>query len=135
MWSKPDDDPAVQQLVDCHLAPAQRIAPACLFNLEDTIVQRYGVVWIHGAFVLDGKDPVQILTPRAYEGVAFTGRHNRESAVEFRLVLLTEKEVCLLHRGDLAQSQLLRQTTLPRAITPLHPPARLRRVCRDHLDP
>src|ERR1700756_1843518 len=135
MRSKPDYHLAVEQLVDCHLAPAQRIAPARLFDLKNPVVQRDGVVRIHAAFVLDRKHPVHILTPRAHESAALTGSQDREPAVEFRLVLLAEEAVCLLHRRDLAQSQLLRQAALPGAVAPLHPPARLRRVRRNHLDP
>src|SRR5205085_9586872 len=85
MRSKPDHNLAVEQLIDGHLAPAQRIAPARLFDLENPVIQRDGIVRIHGAFLLDRKHPVQILTPRAYESASLTGRHDCEPAVEFRL--------------------------------------------------
>src|SRR5262249_10295125 len=85
--------------------------------------------------VLDREHPSQILPARAYKRTPLSLSRYRKAPVEFLSVLLAQKPVGLLHRGDLTPAQLLRQPPLPGAVTTFHTPARLRRIRRDHFNP
>src|SRR5689334_13113760 len=56
---------AIEELLNRHLASAQRVPPARLFDLQNPVIQCDGVVRIHRALLLNREHPVQILPPGA----------------------------------------------------------------------
>src|SRR6202140_5399870 len=67
---------------------------------------------------------------------ALSGLRRRDGklAVQLGNAVLAQEAIGFLHRGDPAQSQLLRQPALPGAEVPLAASARLRRIRRNHLN-
>jgi len=51
----------IEVLVDRDPTPGQRGSPTALFDLQNTRTNVHGVVPVHGALVLQGKDQIQIL--------------------------------------------------------------------------
>src|ERR1019366_8152418 len=121
--------------VDGHAGTGKRVAPRCFLNLQDPVADLDRVVAVHHAFLLHRKDPLQVLASPPQKGAARLRRRNTESPVELRDVFLAQKPVRCFWRSDSAQAQLLRQTPLPGAKTPLAASSRLRRVSRDHANP
>src|SRR5215831_3135559 len=80
--SKPDHNLAIELFVYRHLATTQGVAPAGLFDLQNPVVQRDGVVRVYRALVLNRKHPVQILAAGPHKRTAFARRGYREPAVE-----------------------------------------------------
>src|SRR5674476_679816 len=128
-----DRDGSVQVLVDHYRAPRQAIAKSGLVDLPPAVSDGHGVVLFHHALRLYREDPVQVAPTGAPERRAFLRSHHLELAVELPDVPLPQKGVGAFHGTDPRQSEFLRQPPLPGSKTPLRPPARLRRIRRNHL--
>jgi hypothetical protein len=123
----------VQVLMDDDLAPSQCGAPLGTLDLHDQVVKAYGVVLVNGALVSLREDHLQIPVPAGYKCRTPLRCRNGEAAVELGDVVIVEKVVGRFQSSDLAQAQLLRETSLPGGEVPFRASPRLRRVGRDHL--
>src|SRR5690242_10697136 len=120
MRSVADRHAPVQVLVNDHGLPGERVAPARLFELKDSILHKSRVVLIDCAFVLHAKDPIQILAPQAHKRTAFLSGFGRELAIELGYVLTAQELVGSLQIANPTQPEFLRQTPLPGTITAFH---------------
>src|SRR5262249_20136441 len=103
------------------------------FNLQPPVLNAYRVVTVDGTFELEREDQIQISAGAAHKGAATLGRGHLKARVELGHVVLAQKAVGRLQAADPAQSQLLRQASLPSSEVTFRTAARLRRVSRNHL--
>lgn len=88
-----DRHASIQVLVNHHSLPSERVAPACLFEWKDSVLDRNRVVLVHGAFVLHTENPIQIGAPTADERAAFLCRRDRKLGVELGNVFTPQELV------------------------------------------
>ena len=119
--------------MDDYLASSQGGAPLGTLDLHDQVVKTYGVVLVNGALVSLREDQLQVPVPAGYKRRTALRRRNRKAAVEFGDVVIVEKLVGRFQRSDPAQSQLLRESSLPGGEVPFRATPRLGRVGRNHL--
>src|SRR6202522_1714030 len=123
----------VQVLMDDHLASSKSGAPLGTLQLHHQIVKAHGIIPINGALVSLREDHLQVPVPARYKCRASLCCRNGKAAVELGDVVLTEKRVGRVQRSDPAQSQLLRQPSLPGGEVAFRAAPRLRRIGRNHL--
>ena len=99
--------------MDNHCLSGQGVTPACPVQLENAIVNSYGVVIGHRSFVLNTEDPVQVLSLCPDERAPFLCGRNSKALVEFPDVLLAQEAVGRIAILDAADSEFLRQPSLP----------------------
>src|ERR1035437_2196013 len=124
---------SVEMLVDDGFASCQGGAPFSSLDLQDQVVKAYGVVPINCALESLREDHFQIPVPAGYERRSALRCRHREAAVELGDVVLVEKLVGPFQSSDPAQSQLLRQPSLPSREVAFRAAPRLRRVSRNHM--
>ena len=126
MWAVTDRDGAIQMFVHDDIQIGHRRANARGLNLEKQISPTHGVVFIDDAFMLDGKNTIQVQPPQRYERRSCLCGWPGELLIKLADVGVPQKFVGRCQRGDLSQPQFLRQTTLPRSEIALTAAARLR---------
>src|ERR1035441_1969700 len=99
--------------MDDRLASSQGGAPLGTLNLHDQVVKAHGVVLVDCALESLRKDHLQIPVPAGYKRRSALCCRNRKTAVELGDIVLIEKAVGPLQSSDPAQTQLLRQPSLP----------------------
>src|SRR5450631_4279503 len=124
---------SVEMLMDDHLASSQCGAPLGSLDLHDQVVKVHGVVSINGALESLCEYHLQVPVPAGYERRTQLRCRHREAPVELGDVVLVEKLVGPFQSSDPAQSQLLRQASLPGREVPFRAAPRLRRVGRNHM--
>src|SRR5262245_2236439 len=92
------------------------------------------VVVPNEAFLLHGKDAIEVLPVNWCERGSCLRRRNGELAVELGDVVIPQKRVRLFWRADILQPQFLRKPALPGTEVALTSSSSLRRVSRDHAD-
>jgi hypothetical protein len=110
------------------VAAAQRSSPTHRLDLQDQILKADRFVAIQHAFELEREDQVQVTVRPGRKGAAGLRRRHSKMSVELGDVVLPQKEVGRLRALDLAQSQRLRQASLPGAEVAFTTAARLRRA-------
>src|ERR1700690_1720883 len=103
----------VQVLMDDGLASGQGMAPVGALEVHHQVVKAYGVVPIDGALVALREHHLQVSVPAGYERRSALGCGNRKTAVELGDVVIVQKLVGAFQCSYTAQSQLLRQASLP----------------------
>src|SRR3974377_262811 len=116
------------------VAARQRAAPLYPLDLQAEVLHGHRVVATHRALVVQGEDPLQVTWGAARESRATLAGRHLEALIERGHVVLTQKAVGLVHGGDAAQPQLLRQPSLPGPEVALRTPPRLRRISGDQLN-
>src|SRR5664279_701666 len=123
----------VQVLMDDHLASSQGGTPLGTLELHKYVVKAHRVIPINGALVALREDHLQVPVPAGYKRRSALRCRNRKAAVELSDVVLLEKVVGRFQSSDPAQSQLLRQPSLPGGKVAFRASSRLRRVGRNHM--
>src|ERR1017187_2317689 len=124
---------SVQVLMDDRLASGHCMAPVGALELHNQVVKACGVVLINCALESLRKNHFQIPVPAGYKRRSALCCRNRKTAVELGDVVLIEKVVGRFQSSDPAQSQLLRQSSLPGGEVAFRASPRLRRIGRDHM--
>src|SRR5207248_5257794 len=103
----------IQMFMNSYAAAGERGAQLTAFELPHSIGEAHRVVARHDSFVLYREHQVEIFTPEWHErGSLFTGWQT-EALIELRDIFFTQKAIGCFDRSEAAQSQLLRQTSLP----------------------
>src|ERR1039458_6148865 len=116
-------------------ASSERSSPARGFDLQRLSSDYHRVIPAHHPLLLYRKQNIQILPLAPQKRAARLQSRHLESLIELGHVLSLEKNIGLLQRANTAQTQLLRQASLPSSKAPLRTPPRLRRVGRYHPNP
>src|SRR3974390_1546950 len=125
----------LQVLVHGDVAARQRPAPSLPLDLQAQVLHAHRVVATHRALIVQREDLLQVAPWTASEGRAPLRRPHLKALIELGDVVLAQKAIGLLHRGDPAQPQLLRQPSLPGPEVALRTAPRLRRIGGNHLNP
>src|SRR4029450_9338484 len=126
MWPVADGHPSVEMLMHDHRLTGQRIAPPCLFKLEDTIGEADGIVAGHRRLMLNAECPGQVFARGAYKRPAVLRCRHGKALIELSHVLLAQKAVCGLAIREPAEPQFLWQPRLPGTEAALASAPRLR---------
>src|SRR5512136_335171 len=113
---------------DLHMEPAACPTATLLVELHDHLVQHDRVVLGDCPFGLDTQVLVEVTTPQGYECRPRVCGRSGEGRVVAGLELLAQVAVGFLHGADSSDAELVDQAPLNRAVGPLAPPSRLRRV-------
>jgi hypothetical protein len=70
----------------------------------------HGVVVVHGAFMVDRENAIQILSFDGIKSGSGLSGDDGETRIEFLDILLPQERVGSFYSGDAPQTQLLRQT-------------------------
>src|ERR1700689_4984861 len=103
----------IRVLMDDRFASSQCRAPLGTLDLHDQVVKAHRVIPINGALESLREDHFQVPVPTGYKRRSSLSCRNREATVELGDVVLIEKVVGRFQSSDPAQSQLLRQPSLP----------------------
>src|SRR5450755_370747 len=120
-------------LMDGDVAPGEGSAPAYLVDLQNQVLKADDVVAANRTLKLQREDQVQVAARAGRESGSALGSRSLKAAVEFRDIVLAQKAVGLRHRGDSAQAEFLRQSSLPGAEAALRAAPRLGRISWNHL--
>jgi hypothetical protein len=97
-------------------------APLGTLNLQDQVVKAHRVIPINGALESLREDHFQVPVPAGYKRRSSLSCRNREATVELGDGVLIGKHVGRFQSSDPAQSQLLRQPSLPGGEAAFRPP-------------
>ena len=93
-----------------------------------------GVVLGNHAFVLNGKDSIQVQVGHWNKSGTLLRGRDHEPPIKFSDVLAAQKVIGFIDAPDLTDSQFLRQPALPGTKVSFTPASRLGRIGRDRLN-
>src|SRR5262245_46807142 len=79
VWTVPDAELSIQMLIDDDVQIGHRRSQPCGLDLQQQVVPSYGVVLMDHAFVMDGKDTIQILSFQRHKRRALFCRRPRKT--------------------------------------------------------
>src|SRR5207248_6819549 len=115
MWTKGNRERLVQMFMHGYSAARQRRTKFGSFELPNAIAKTNRIIPSYHALMLQGENQVQLWAPQRDESSAALAGFDAEAAVELFHIFLSQKPISCGRRGDLAQSQFLRQPPLPRS--------------------
>ena len=130
-----DADGQIEVLVNCHAALGERDAQLGRAYLKDLVLERNGIVLVDGSFGFDGEDEidVHVRRDRNESGPGLLGCFCK-TFIEFRNVMIFEKEVGLFFCFDAVKPEFVGKPALKRFVHPFASASRLRGVGGDHTD-
>src|SRR5215472_10802868 len=134
VWSIHNADSSVELFQDQYPAARQGRSPRCGLNLEEGVHQTNRIVAVDRAFVLNREDAIQVQRAGWNKGCTGLSGRLREAGIELVQINVSQKRICRIDGRDVADTQFLRQASLPGSKIPFSSSSRLRRVSRDHLN-